>query len=320
MNYSIGIDCGGTKVAYGLFDDRHNLLERFEHQTKTDGTAEEILQDICNHIVFFLKSKNILIGDLFGIGIAFPSYVDYETGYINKTVNIKPLKNIYARDYIEKQLATKVVVDNDCHVAALAEHRFGAGKGFEHMLYCCVSTGISSGIVINNQIFRGSYGTAGESGHMLITPDEGFKCGCENKGCFMSMTSGSMIGLHVQKWLQEENYTNSLLLELAQGNAQAIDAIMIHQAALQNDPLALRAVQQMAKYMGIWLFNLYQILNINCYVFGGGLVHFGDLLFEPIKKTFYQYLKNQGDHPIYFKFAELDNNFGIIGAEQLLFQ
>ncbi len=61
------------------------------------------------------------------------------------------------------------------------------------MLYCPVSTGISSAIIIDGKLFRGSYGWAGESGHSLITPEEGIKCGCENRGCFMSHVSGSMI-------------------------------------------------------------------------------------------------------------------------------
>lgn len=319
MKYSIGIDCGGTKVAYGLFDDKHHLIDRIEHPTKTDGTAEDILLGICESIRILAEKHSLTTQELNGVGIAFPSFVDFDNGYINKTVNIRPLKNVYARDFLEEQLKTRVVLDNDSHVAALAEHRFGAGKGFKHMLYCCVSTGISSGIIINNEVFRGSYGAAGESGHMLITPDHGVECGCGNRGCFMSASSGSMIIEHVKTWIKEKDYSGSILLQLADNNPHNITAVLINKAAKQGDELALRAVKQMATYLGIWLFNLYQVLNINCYVFGGGLVHFGDLLFEPAKQTFYKYLKNQGDHPIHFKFAELGNDFGIIGAEQLLF-
>ena len=81
--------------------------------------------------------------------------------------------------------------------------------------------------------------------------------------------------------------------------------------------MAKWAVEQMAQYLAVWLYNLYQVLNINCFVFGGGLVHFGDRLFPRIRELFDQY--NGNDLPVYFKFAELGDNFGIIGAAELLF-
>ncbi|MGB4610237.1 MAG: ROK family protein [Saccharofermentanales bacterium] len=318
MKYSIGVDCGGTKVAYGLFNNQHELIDRREHKTKITGTPEEILQPIVDTIISLTNDHNLKTSDLHGVGIAFPSFIDFDKGYIHKTTNIVPLKNFYARDYFEKQLQTKVAIDNDSHVLALAEHRFGAGKEFRHMLYCCISTGISSGIIINNQLFRGSYGAAGESGHMLMKPDEGILCGCGNKGCFMSLTSGSMIVRHIQNWIAEGEPT--IMLEMADNDPQKISAITIEKAVLQGDALAIRALEQMAYYLGVWAFNLYQTLNINCYVLGGGMTKFGEMLFEPMRNTFYSYLKDQGDNPVYFKIAALGDDFGIIGAEQLLFE
>lgn len=318
MKYTIGVDCGGTKVAYGLFNTKHELIERREHQTKTTGTPEEILQPIVDTIKDLANNNNISTANLKGVGLAFPSFIDFEKGYIHKTSNIKPLKDFYARDFFEDHLQTRIVLDNDSHVAALAEHRLGAGKGFKHMLYCCISTGISSGIVINNQLFRGSYGAAGESGHMLIQPDQGVLCGCGNKGCFMSLTSGSMIVQHIRNWIEQGEDT--LMLEMVDHDPKRIDAITIEKAVLKGDPLAQKALEQMAYYLGVWVFNLYQTLNINCYVMGGGMTKFGEMLFEPMRKTFYSYLKDQGDNPVYFKTAALGDDFGIIGAEQLLFE
>ena len=81
------------------------------------------------------------------------------------------------------------------------------------------------------------------------------------------------------------------------------------------DALALWAVDHMAHYMALWLFDLYQILNINCFVFGGGLVHFGPLLFDKAFEEFQRYNKN--DLPVYFRFAQLGGDAGIIGASRL---
>ena len=78
------------------------------------------------------------------------------------------IKDFYMKDYITSRLHVPVVLDNDSNVAALAEWRHGAGRGSRHMVYMASSTGIGSGIIINGQLFRGSYGWAGESGHMIV--------------------------------------------------------------------------------------------------------------------------------------------------------
>jgi len=181
------------------------------------------------------------------------------------------------------------------------------------MLYCPVSTGISSAIIIDGKLFRGSYGWAGESGHTIITPGEGVMCGCGNRGCMMSYVSGSMIAKHVQNRIAQGEKT--VMTELA-GGADRITALHIQQGYDLGDPLALWAVAQMAKYMAVWLYNLYVSFNINCFVFGGGLLKFGDRLFPAVRAQFDAY--NQSDLPVHFKNAELTEDFGIVGAMELL--
>lgn len=182
------------------------------------------------------------------------------------------------------------------------------------MLYCPVSTGISSGIIINNQLFRGSYGWSGESGHMLVTPGSGIACGCGNQGCLMSYCSGGMIVKHIQQWIDEGEET--LMVQLA-GSPEKINGHHICEAYDLGDSMAQKAVEQMAQYMGVWLYNLYLILNINCFVLGGGLLNFGDRLFKRVREIFDEY--NQDDMPVYIKYAKLGDDFGIIGAAELLF-
>lgn len=317
MKYAIGVDVGGTKTAFGLFDAEHQLIARSQQPTVTCGCCEDICVAVVEGINELLEQQKLTLNDLVGVGLAFPSFIDYKTGRIQCTANICNLKDFAARDFFEQRLGIPVALDNDSHVAAIAEHRFGAGRGFEHMLYCAVSTGIANGIIINNQIFRGSYGASGETGHMLITPDQGLTCGCGNQGCFMSLTSGSMILKNIQQWIAEGETTT--MLEMAGGEPLAITGTILETAFKEGDSLALRAIEQMAYYLGVWTFNLYQAFNINCYVFGGGLVKLGPLLFDRVRYHFDRLNVAQANLPVYFKFAELGNDFGIIGAEQLLF-
>ena len=315
--YTIGIDVGGTKTAYGLFDGDRKLMTSWRHPSDPHLEAADFFDTIADQIETVTKEFDIGEDQIRGIGIGMPSYVVWQDGYIIKTSNLPKVANFSARNYLFKRLGwsnTRIIIDNDAHTGALAEHRHGAGRGFADMLYCPISTGISSGIIINGEVFRGRYGWAGESGHMIVTPGEGIMCGCGNRGCLMSYCSGSMIVKHIQNRIADGEQTD--MVELA-GGAQNIDAEHIRQACETGDALALWAVAQMVKYMAVWTFNLYSVLNINCFVFGGGLLNFGDRLLKSTRTVFDGY--NQNDLPVYFKSAELGSDFGIVGAADLLF-
>ena len=311
--FYMGIDVGGTKIAYGLFDEDTKLIAK--KTTPSDSTCppEPFFDRIADEALHLAAERGVPRENLAGAGVGVPSYVKYDEGRIVKTVNLTCLNNFPARDYLSGKLGLPVALANDAQAAALAEHRHGAGRGFQNMLYCPVSTGISSAIIIEGKLFRGSYGWAGETGHAIITPGEGILCGCGNRGCLMSYVSGSMIVKHVQAKLAAGEA--SILPELA-GDASRITAYTIQQGYDLKDPLALWAVAQMAKYMAVWLYNLYVSFNINCFVFGGGLLKFGDRLFPEVRRQFDGY--NQSDLPVYFKNAELTEDFGIVGAMELL--
>ena len=276
---TIGVDVGGTKVALGMFDNEHVLLRRTQFPADKDLAPEE--------------------------------------GRIVKTANLPLLKDVPARQYLKERIGgnVRVLLDNDAHAGALAEHRYGAGRGFRDMLYCPVSTGISSAMVIDNKLFRGRYGWAGESGHMIVNPGQGIECGCGNRGCLMSYCSGAMIVRHIRQWIDEGRGTT--MVELVDGT-ENITCHTLQEAYDLGDEMARSAIDQMARYLALWIYNVYVLLNINCYVFGGGLLNLGDRLFPKVRAYFDQY--NDNDAPVYFRQAELGDDFGIIGAAELMFQ
>ena len=314
--YTIGIDVGGTKIAYGVFDESKNIVSTLRQQSDPELCAEEFFDNIAATVKDLCAGQKTTPDKLCGVGIGMPSFILFEDGKIVKTVNLTKIKNFSARDYLIKKLGgnVRVILDNDSHTGALAEYRQGSGKGFRNMIYCPVSTGISSGIIINGELFRGSYGWSGESGHMIVTPDQGIECGCGNVGCLMSWCSGSMIVKHVQSWIADGQDT---IIKSMAGSSEEISTIHIEEAFLKNDPMAIQAVEQMVKYMAVWIYNLYVTLNISCFVFGGGLLNMKVQLLERIRKEFDDY--NRNDMPVYFKTAELGENFGIIGAAELIY-
>ena len=314
--YTIGIDVGGTKTAYGIFDENKKLITTLRQSSDSELPPEAFFDKIAVTIIDLCNGQNITIDDLRGVGIGMPSYILYEEGRIIKTVNLTKIKEFSARAYLMNKLGgnVRVILDNDSHTGALAEYRHGAGRGFRHMIYCPLSTGISSGIIIEGELFRGKYGWSGESGHMIVTPGQGIECGCGNKGCLMSWCSGSMIAKHVQSWIEDGQET---IMKTLTDDPKKLTAMHIDEAYLKNDAMAIRAVEQMVRYIAIWIYNLYVTLNINCFVFGGGLLKMNVRLLERVRKAFDEY--NRNDMPVYFKTAELGEHFGIVGAAELLY-
>lgn len=143
---------------------------------------------------------------------------------------------------------------------------------------------------------------------MLITPDSGVECGCRNRGCFMSWASGRYIPQQIRKLAQGR--------ETAMDLGEGLDCVELNRACRAGDPLAMEALEQTAHYIGVCVFNIYQLLNFNLFAFGGGLTNFGDLLFSRVRREFDRY--NHLPQKVEFRFAELKQNFGIIGAAELV--
>lgn len=309
--YVIGVDAGGTKVAYGLFDDNRKLVDRLQCPTDVAADGPAFSDGIVCTVNKLLSRNGLDYKALIGVGICMPSFILFSDGYVCMTSAMTSIKGFAMRDYITERLPVQIALDNDSNVAAFAEYRHGAGRGSQHMVYIATSTGIGSGIIIDGKLFRGSYGWAGECGHMLATPDDGVLCGCGNRGCFMSYASGRYAPKHVEERLAKGE--KSMLAE-----CKDIDCTNILQAYKENDPLAVETVESMAHYLAVCLFNIYQLLNINLFVFGGGLVNFGEALFDRIRTEFDRY--NHIQQPVEFRFAELEKDFGIIGAAELIFE
>ncbi|MDR1065473.1 MAG: ROK family protein [Oscillospiraceae bacterium] len=306
--YTVGIDVGGTKTAYGLFDAEKKLIGRSRHFSDAKLPPEAFFDQIIENIRVLCTEAGVVESELAGVGVGMPSFVRAPDGYIIRTANLPLIRDFPAPEYLTRALGgTTVAVGNDMHAGALAEHRYGAGRGAENMLYCLMSTGISSGIIIGGRLFRGSYGFSGESGHMIVTPGEGPECGCGNRGCVSAYASASRIPIHIRKWIEDGEKTSL---------TEPFSTVQIAEGYNRGDKLAVRAVEQMTRYMAVWLFNLYITLNISCFVFGGGLLNMDLPLLKLVREKFDAF--DKGGMPVSFKTAELGEDFGIIGAAELL--
>ena len=172
----IGVDLGGTKIAFGVMDAEGTIAARLTRPTLADEGVGPVMSRIYGGIREIMNSCGIRASDVRGIGIGSPGPLNPATGVVIFAPNLK-WHNVPVKDMVEGELGIPVYLENDANLAGLGELKFGAGQGAKNMVYMTVSTGIGGGIIINGDVYSGSTFVAGEVGHMIIKSG-GPRCGC----------------------------------------------------------------------------------------------------------------------------------------------
>lgn len=308
----IGIDLGGTNIKAGLIDDEGNILIQNKRPTVAERGYSKILNDMADQIKELTVSYGISLNDIYSVGVGVPGIVRCDTGKVINCTNLL-WNSVELSADLNSRINKKIYVENDANAAALAESLFGVTKSVSNSVLLTIGTGIGSGIIINNQIFRGSHAFGSELGHMIIG-DNFYNCNCGNNGCFETLASATAIVKYVQLKIKETRYKNSQILNLAWNRPECITAKDIFDAAKLGDFLALESIDRMCKYMAIGIHNIYNILDPEIIVLGGGVSAAGNFLIDKIKeKTSLMMFENNIE---YGKIAisALGNDAGIIGA------
>lgn len=313
--YTIGIDVGGTNVKLGLFDGDMQLAAEQKYPTDKDGTATEMMDFLAQQTMGLLEKAGLSLNDVRGLGAAFPSYVDFKRGMTLESANLVALNEQPVREMLADRLGVPVFVDNDANVAALAEHRLGAGRGYDNLIYATLATGIGGALILNGQLFRGMHGMAGEIGHTFISDSIGYPCSCGVTGCVHSIASGFYMARYAMDRIKEGE--ESRILDYA-GTLINVDMVAVGRALAMNDPLALEVVNRGAEYLGRMFHNLNQIFDINVFVYGGGITNLGHRFTDRMIASYRHHSLIDQKFPAKFIPAELGEHAGIIGAALLV--
>ena len=314
-DYVIGIDVGGTRVKLGLFDANMQLIAEQKYLTDKDATCAELVNFLAQQATGMVERAGLTMKDVRGVGAAFPASVDFKRGMTLESSNIVSLNEQPVRDMLQKRLEAPVYVDNDGNVAALAEHKYGAGRGYEHMIYATLATGIGGGLILNGQLYRGMHGMAGEIGHMFISDSTGYPCGCGVIGCVHSISSGIYMARYAMDRIKEGE--ESRILDYA-GTLSNIDMVAVGRALQMNDPLALEVVNRGAEYLGRMFHNLNQIFDINIFVYGGGITNLGHRFTDRMIASYRHHSLIDQKYPAKFLPGELGERAEVIGAALLV--
>lgn len=217
------------------------------------------------------------------VGVSFGGPVDAIAGIVRLSHHVPGWENIPLRDMLEAEFGAPASVDNDANVAALGEHRFGAGQGHDSLLYITVSTGVGGGWILDGQIWHGTEGMAGEIGHTMVDPD-GPVCPCGKRGCVERLASGPFIAQRAREWLETQPDRGQVLRALAGENLALVTAQLVSQAAAQGDTLAWQALEVAAWALGVSIGNAANLINPQQFVLGGGVTKAGNRFWEAIRR------------------------------------
>lgn len=313
--YAVGIDVGGTNIKVGLFDKNMTMVKSIKTLTDKDLEANLMMDLLASLVRQLLKEAELTIDDVRGVGAAFPSFIDYENGYVVETSNILSLNDLPVRDLLSERLGVEVYLENDANAAALAEHQMGAGQGHEHLVFVTISTGIGGALILNGKLYRGMHGMAGEVGHMFISDMTGYPCSCGVTGCVESIASGKHMARYATDRIKEG--MDSRILDHA-GTMTNIDMVAVGRALASGDSLAIEVVNRGAEYLGRMFHSLNMIFDINVFVLGGGVTQLGKKFMDRIVASYRHYSLMDQKYPARFLPAALGNDAGLIGAALLV--
>ncbi|TDT95637.1 glucokinase [Streptomyces sp. 846.5] len=309
MGLTIGVDVGGTKIAAGVVDEDGSILARTRVPTPAD--PQWAVGAIADAI------KELQAGhDVTAVGVGAPGYIDRNRSTVIMAPNIN-WENEPLKSRIEDLVHLPTVIENDANAAAWGEFRFGAAAQHNDMIMITVGTGIGGGIVLEGRMYRGSFGVAGEIGHLNMVPD-GIPCGCGSKGCWEQYASGRALRRYGRERAAADPVLGKRLLELNEGIAETITGSQITQAAEEGDPLALEVYDELADWLGRGMGDLASLFDPAVFVLGGGVSDSGSLLLDPVAKAFEKHLIGGVHRPrAEVVLASLGSAAGIAGAGDL---
>jgi glucokinase len=306
--YAIGIDLGGGSIKGALVSADGRIEARNRCPTDVESGEHGVADRIAELFESLRDRNGLLTSDIAGIGIGVPG-VTTAQGVVIIAPNLRwhhvPFKQI-----LQARIKLNVEIDNDASVAAMGEAHLGAGRGCESLFLITLGTGIGGGLVLDGGIHHGASFAAGEIGHMCMDPD-GPVCGCGKKGCLEALTAGPAMVRYVRRRLSEAP-SSSLT------HTDTLSPESICRAARKGDGLACETVAYVARYLGIAIANIINVVSPDVIAIGGGIAAAGRVLLDPIVAAAREYtLEGMFDYTRVLP-AELGNDAGVMGASRLV--
>jgi len=190
IGFQLGIDLGGSKLAIAIADADGRLVAHQTRPSRISGDPEADLLTIAADAADLIARSGLAPPDFDAAGFSVPGPIDHARGAILAPPNLPGWGNVPLRDRMAELLGLPVRLENDANASALAEWRYGAGRGARNLVFLTMSTGVGTGLILDGRLYRGDRGRASEFGHSCVEW-EGEPCGCGQRGCLEAYLGGA---------------------------------------------------------------------------------------------------------------------------------
>lgn len=307
---TIGLDLGGTTFHAACVDNAGRILSLRGYDTRQSEAPELLLPRLAEAIIQVQSTSESTCPPAVGIGV--PGPVRSREGVCVYAPNLAGWRDLQVSAPIREKTGLPVALINDANAAALAEARFGAGRGTDHLLVLTLGTGVGSGLVLDGQLHLGSSERGAEIGH--ITVDLNAKRG----SAAIAGTLESACGRDAIVWRAVRHLASgraSLVTEICPDLSQ-LTPRHLSEAAEQGDEIAQQVWTETAEYLAAGIMNVVLIADVARVVIGGGIAQAGEVLFAPLRRAVAARASEMAFDVSEIVPAQLGPQAGVIGAAQ----
>ncbi|HVK26462.1 MAG TPA: ROK family protein [Actinokineospora sp.] len=305
---AIGVDVGGTSVRAGVVDARGAILDTARGATPSGETE---LEDVICSVVGSLAARH----EVSAVGLAVAGFVAND----RRTVMFAPhlaWRAAPVADRIAERLGLPVVLEHDANAAGVAEYHFGALRGARVGLLVAIGTGIGGALLLDGTLFRGAHGVAPELGHLRLVQD-GRPCSCGKQGCWERYCSGTALATTALDMLAQYKGRATALARAAR-DVQGLTGRKVAAAARDGDPIARRAMGELARWLGEGLALVADVYDPELIVIAGGVSESSPLFLDAARDHYQSLVTGAGHRPLArIRTAHLGDDAGIVGAATL---
>jgi glucokinase len=283
----LAVDIGGHKHGVALCTAGGTVLEALFTRTDLQADAAAITAGVLEKAARLREKHPAVFAAVRRCGIGFGGPVRDNRPY--RSMHVGGWEGIDLCGMIRERFGVSAVMGNDGNVSALGEHRFGAGRGCSSLVYLTVSTGIGGGVILDNRLWAGAHGFAGELGHIHVRPD-GPACSCGSAGCLEACCSGTALGRRAGALAAESPKDFAGLLESAGGAPDKIDAQRVFAAAAEGEPGPVALLKDYLDELARGVGSIINAFDVETVVIGGGVAKAGEALFAPLRERVGRYV------------------------------
>ena len=313
-NYVLGLDMGTQAVRSVLVDLKGRVLDQRQAALDPASPRAALLSALLGAARKMVEANRLDEGSLAGIGIAAPGAVDYRRGIGRYAPHHPNWREVPLKARFEKQFGVPCFVDHVSNCFALSEKLFGLGRELDSFICVLLGSGVSAGIVIHGQVYRGAENFSGEFGHTIIDPN-GPPCACGSRGCLEVYASGlalARIGAEAAR-----RASGHRLLKLAGGDAGQVTGELLFEAARQGDRQALAAFRRMGTLLGVGVSNLINLFNPERVILGGQVSKASELFMPALQEALKQHAWHGSSRDV--RISRLENG-PLLGAVAIVLQ